>query len=187
MRPFTPTGKHNLVSWLAVRNSYEDYGKLILFKFPKNNNILGPYQVGIKINQIDSISKDMTLWGQSGSAVFKGNLLVIPIENSLLYIEPVYIKSGQNSIPEVRLIIAGYQSGNEFKYGIGTDLDKALEDLYKTDIGKININNQNSGSSSDNVDEGDNDKQKELDRIKEKYDEIKKQIDDLGDLIKNLE
>jgi uncharacterized membrane protein (UPF0182 family) len=131
MRPFTPSGdKHNLVSWLSVRNSYENYGELILFSFPKNDdNIFGPYQVEVKINQIDSISKDITLWGQSGSEVFKGNLLVIPIENSVLYVEPIYIKSTGQAIPEVRAIVVGYQVENEFKYGIGTDLDSAMKNL----------------------------------------------------------
>jgi uncharacterized membrane protein (UPF0182 family) len=131
MRPFTPSGdKHNLVSWLSVRNSYENYGELILFSFPKNDdNIFGPYQVEVKINQIDSISKDITLWGQSGSEVFKGNLLVIPIENSVLYVEPIYIKSTGQAIPEVRAIVVGYQVENEFKYGIGTDLDSAMKNI----------------------------------------------------------
>lgn len=131
MRPFTPSGdKHNLVSWLSVRNSYDNYGQLILFSFPKNaDNIFGPYQVDVKINQIDSVSKDITLWGQSGSEVFKGNLLVIPIENSVLYVEPIYIKSTGQAIPEVREIVVGYQVGNEFKYGIGTDLDAAMRNL----------------------------------------------------------
>ncbi|NTV89794.1 MAG: COG1615 family transporter, partial [Clostridiales bacterium] len=133
MRPFTPAGelKNNMVSWLAVRNSSENYGELILFNFPKNTNIFGPNQIEVKINQIDKISTDMTLWGQSGSDVYKGNLLVIPIENSILYVEPIYIKSsGASSIPEVREIVVGYQSGEDFRYGIGTNLDKALDDLF---------------------------------------------------------
>ncbi|MCL2164844.1 MAG: UPF0182 family protein, partial [Oscillospiraceae bacterium] len=133
MLPFTPSGenKNNMVSWLAVRNDQEHYGEAILFTFPKNMNVFGPYQVEIKINQIDSISTNMTLWGQGGSEVYKGNLLVIPIENSVLYVEPIYIKAtGQFSIPEVRQIVVGYQSGDDFINGIGSNLDGALLDLF---------------------------------------------------------
>ena len=133
MLPYTPSGenKNNMVSWLAVRNDYEHYGETILFNFPKNMNIFGPYQVEMKINQIDRISTNITLWGQGGSEVYKGNLLVVPIEDSVLYIEPIYIRAaGVSSIPEVREIIVGYQDGDEFIYGIGTNLDNALKDLF---------------------------------------------------------
>lgn len=131
MRPFTPSNKNNMISWLAVRNSWNNYGEMILFTFPKNTNIYGTYQVEVKINQIDEVSKDMSLWNQSGSRVFKGNLLVIPIEESVLYVEPIYIQStGESSIPEVRKIIVGYQVGEEFKYGTGTTLDEALSELF---------------------------------------------------------
>lgn len=133
MRPFSPSGeqKHNLVSWLAVRNSGENYGEMILFNFPKNTNIFGPNQIEVKIKQIDKISKDMTLWGQSGSDVYKGSLLVIPVESSILYVEPIYIRaSGNSSIPEVREIVVGYQSGDEFIYGIGTNLGEAIKEMF---------------------------------------------------------
>ncbi|MCL2060367.1 MAG: UPF0182 family protein, partial [Oscillospiraceae bacterium] len=77
MLPYTPSGenKNNMVSWLAVRNSYEDYGEMIIFEFPKNTNVFGPNQVDVKINQIDRVASNMTLWGQAGSDVYKGNLL----------------------------------------------------------------------------------------------------------------
>jgi uncharacterized protein len=132
MRPFTPSGgKHNMVSWMAVRNSSENYGEMIVFNFPKNTNILGPYQIESNINAIDQVSKNITLWGQSGSRVFKGSLLVIPIENSVLYVEPIYIQSsGASAIPQVRQIIVGYQRGQEFRYGIGANLDEALNQLF---------------------------------------------------------
>jgi uncharacterized membrane protein (UPF0182 family) len=134
MLPYTPSGenKNNMVSWLAVRNDYEHYGETIIFNFPKNMNVFGPYQVEMKINQIDTISTNITLWGQGGSEVYKGNLLVIPIEDSVLYVEPIYIRAaGVSSIPEVRQIVVGYQAGDEFIYGIGSNLDNALKDLFK--------------------------------------------------------
>ena len=190
MRPFTPAGelKHNMVSWLAVRNSSENYGEMILFNFPKNTNIFGPNQVEVKINQIDKISTDMTLWGQSGSDVYKGNLLVIPIENSVLYVEPIYIRSaGSSSIPEVREIVVGYQSDDEFRYGIGTNLDNALADLFKGEIPKTPDVVETPGTAEGPEQPGQTaiDKKK-LDEIARKYDELKKQLDELGGLLDEL-
>ena len=133
VRPFTPASedRHNMVSWLTARNSYENYGQLILYKYPKNVNVFGPYQVEVKINQIDQVSKDMTLWGQSGSDVYKGSLLVIPIENSLLYIEPIYIKAaGSSAIPEVREVITGFQVKEQFIFGVGKNVSEAIDNMF---------------------------------------------------------
>ena len=186
MRPFTPSGdqKHNMVSWLAVRNSSENYGEMILYTFPKNTNIFGPNQVEVKINQIDKISEDMTLWGQSGSDVYKGNLLVIPIGNSVLYVEPIYLRSaGSSSIPQVKEIVVGYQSGDEFKYGIGTTLDIALNNMF---AGKTATTQEQTGQTTvDNAAVTGLDKET-VDQIMQKYDELKKQLDDLGSLIGKL-
>lgn len=183
MRPFTPSGelKHNMVSWLAVRNSFENYGEMILFTFPKNTNIFGPNQVEVKINQIDKVSKDMTLWGQSGSDVYKGSLLVIPIENSVLYVEPIYIRAaGTSSIPEVREIIVGYQRGDEFKYGIGTNLDDALNNLFGTAVQPpVTPQTPQEGDREDVND-------KVIDDIIKKYDDLRRQLDELGNLINEL-
>lgn len=136
MRPFTPSaGKHNMISWLAVRNSKDNYGEMILFNFPKNTNILGPDQVEVNINQISEISEYNTLWGQGKSNVFKGSLLVIPIENSVLYVEPIYIQSkSESSIPQVKKIVVGYQDGTDFKHGIGNNLEDALNNLFEGDL-----------------------------------------------------
>lgn len=192
MRPFTPFGnqKHNMVSWLAVRNSSEHYGELILFNFPKSTNILGPNQVEIKINQIDKISEDMTLWGQSGSNVYKGSLLVIPIENSILYVEPIYLKANNTSAsPEVKEIVVGYQSKDEFMYGIGPNLSSALADLFsnQTVLPPAGGTNQEGSNPS----EGTQPQQpgidsKTVDEIMSKYDEMQKQMEELGELIKSL-
>lgn len=130
MRPFTTANKHNMAAWLAVRNSAESYGDLVLYTFPDDTNVLGPYQVEANINSIDKVSKDMTLWGQSGSRVFKGSLLVIPIEDSILYVEPIYIQSsGASSIPQVRELVVGFQRGEDFKYGVGANLTEALNNM----------------------------------------------------------
>lgn len=136
MRPFTPSAdKHNMTSWLAVRNSKEDYGEMILFNFPKDTNILGPDQVENNINAISEISQNLALWGQGSSKTFKGSLLVIPIENSVLYVEPIYIQSDStSSIPQVKKVVVGYQQGNDFKHGIGDNLDAALKDLFNGSV-----------------------------------------------------
>lgn len=189
MRPFTPGGeepRHNLVAWLAVRNSYDNYGEMVLYRFPKNTNILGPNQIAIKINQDDKISQDMTLWGQSGSSVYKGELLIIPIENSILYVEPILIKaSGDSSIPEVRRIIVGYQQGDEFEYGIGNDLDSALDDLFGIEI----IGTDREDESIESTDEIESEvvDQKIIEEIISKYNLIKSQLEELGYLINSLE
>jgi uncharacterized protein len=192
MRPFTPFGaqKHNMVSWLAVRNSAENYGELILFNFPKSTNILGPNQIEIKINQIDKISSDMTLWGQSGSDVYKGSLLVIPIENSILYVEPIYLKANNSSAsPEVKEIVVGYQSKDEFMYGIGANLSKALADLFskQTVVPPAGETDQEGSTPDEGVspDQPAIDS-KTIDEIMSKYDEMQKQMDELGELIKGL-
>lgn len=140
MRPFTPSAdKHNMTSWLAVRNSKEDYGEMILFNFPKDTNILGPDQVENNINAISEISQNLALWGQGSSKTFKGSLLVIPIENSVLYVEPIYIQSDStSSIPQVKKVVVGYQQGNDFKHGIGDNLDAALKDLFN---GSVKVSN----------------------------------------------
>lgn len=185
MRPFTPYGsqKHNMVSWLAVRNSSENYGEMILFNFPKSPNVLGPNQVEVKINQIDKISEDMTLWGQSGSEVYKGNLLVIPIESSVLYVEPIYMRAaGTSATPEVKELIVGYQSGDEFIYGIGTNLDLALASLFS---GQAVTPPPISGTTP-NIKTPTNIDSKKIDEIMGKYGELKKQLDDLGKLIEGL-
>ncbi len=191
MRPFTPSGeKNNMVSWLAVRNSSSSYGEMVLFNFPKNTNILGPDQVEVNINQIGEISESITLWGQNGSEVFKGSLLVIPIEDSVLYVEPVYIKSSRNSsIPQVRKIVVGYQQENDFKYGVGNTLDAALENLFKG-ISDTPVKPDDSNVPADEAvpseEAGNDGKQKIIDNITSKYNDMKQQLDELGELIEEL-
>lgn len=109
--PFTPFGekRNNMIAWMAARGDKEHYGQRIVYEFPKNKNIYGPIQIEMRIDQDPDISKDFTLWGQSGSRVIRGNLLVIPIENSLLYVEPVYLRSDQkDALPELKRVIVAF-------------------------------------------------------------------------------
>lgn len=110
MRPYTPAKKDNMIAWLAAKNDAENYGQLTLFKFPKQKLVYGPMQIESRINQDSTISRDLTLWGQQGSKVIRGNLMVIPIKDSLIYIEPLYMQADNaNSLPEIKRIIVAYQ------------------------------------------------------------------------------
>ncbi len=105
MTTFTPIKKDNMISWLAARSDGENYGKLLLYKFPKDKLIYGPLQIEARIDQDSEISQQLTLWSQQGSRVTRGNLLVIPIENNLLYIEPLYIQAETGQLPELKRVI----------------------------------------------------------------------------------
>ncbi len=186
-----------MVSWLAVRNDKANYGQMILFNFPKNTNILGPDQFEVNINQISEISKELTLWGQGGSRVFKGSLLVIPIENSILYVEPIYIQANSDSsIPQVKRVVVGYQQGADFKHGIGDDLNSAIDNLFgnKTtpaNNNKPETNNQESqqdkvDSTPPTVDESQSIDRQKLDELQQKLDELMKQSQEINELLKSL-
>jgi uncharacterized membrane protein (UPF0182 family) len=107
--PFTPRSKPNMVAWMAARGDQEYYGEKVVYEFPKNKLIFGPIQIEARIDQDPDISQDFTLWSQSGSKVIRGNLLVIPIEGSLLYVEPVYLSSDQpDALPELKRVIVAF-------------------------------------------------------------------------------
>jgi hypothetical protein len=108
MLPFTPKGRDNVIAWMAARCD-EEYGELRLYEFPKGQLIYGPMQIEARIDQNAEISQLFTLWGQVGSKVIRGNLLVIPIENSILYIEPIYLRAVNAQIPELRGVIVIYK------------------------------------------------------------------------------
>ncbi|MFQ5996750.1 MAG: UPF0182 family protein [Dehalococcoidales bacterium] len=105
MLPFTPTQKDNMITWLAARSDGDKYGKLIAYNFPKDKLIYGPRQIEARIDQDPTISSQLTLWGQKGSQVIRGNLLVIPIEQSILYVEPVYLKAERGQLPELKRVV----------------------------------------------------------------------------------
>jgi uncharacterized membrane protein (UPF0182 family) len=105
--PFKPVQRANLTAWLAARSDGENYGKLLLYQFPKQQLVYGTEQIEALINQDPVISQQISLWNREGSRAIQGNLLVIPIENSLLYVEPLYLEAEKNSLPTfVRAIVA---------------------------------------------------------------------------------
>ena len=110
MLPFTPRGKDNLAAWMVSRSDGDRYGELVVFKFPKQKLVFGPRQVVARINQDQVISPQITLWNQQGSQVIWGTLMVIPIEESLIYVRPLYLRSSGGKIPELTRVIVAYEN-----------------------------------------------------------------------------
>lgn len=108
--PFTPSRKDNMVAWMAARCDGENYGQLVLYKFPKQVLVYGPQQIEARIDQTPDISEQLTLWNQQGSSVIRGNLLVIPIDQSLLYFEPVYLQADKGALPELKRVIVAFKN-----------------------------------------------------------------------------
>jgi uncharacterized membrane protein (UPF0182 family) len=129
MLPFTPARKDNLASWMVARSDGENYGRMMVFQFPKQKVVFGPRQIVARIAQDQAISPQITLWNQQGSEVLQGTLLVIPIEESLLYIRPLYLRSAGGRIPELKRVVVAYQ--NEIV--MERTLDEALERLFPGD------------------------------------------------------
>jgi hypothetical protein len=108
MIPMVPSRRDNMIAWLAARCDAPDYGKLIVYEFPKEKLVYGPFQIEARIHQNTDISQQISLWNQMGSRVIRGNLLVIPIENSILYVSPLYLRAEQGHLPELKRVIAAY-------------------------------------------------------------------------------
>jgi uncharacterized protein len=110
MLPFTPRRKDNLAAWLVARSDGDQYGKLRVFQFPKQKVIFGPRQVVARINQDQVIAPQVNLWNQQGSEVIWGTLMVIPVEESLVYVRPLYLRSAGGRIPELTRVIVAHQN-----------------------------------------------------------------------------
>lgn len=127
-KTFTPQNKDNMIAWLAGVSDGEDYGKLLLYQFPKQELVYGPMQIEQRIDQDTTISPQLTLLGQQGSKVLRGNLMTIPIEQGLIYVEPIYIQAsgGQNNLPEVKKVIVCYQNQIVMADGLGDALNQVF-------------------------------------------------------------
>jgi len=110
MLPFTPRAKDNLAAWMVARSDPDHYGQLVVFQFPKQKIVFGPRQIVGRINQDQVISPQITLWSQQGSEVNWGTLLVIPVNESLIYVRPLYLRSPEGRIPELKRVIVAYQN-----------------------------------------------------------------------------
>jgi hypothetical protein len=128
MLPYTPRQKDNLAAWMVARSDGENYGQLMVFQLPKQTVIYGPRQVAARINQDQVIAPQITLWNQQGSEVIQGTLLVIPIEESLLYIRPLYLRAAGGRIPELKRVVVAHQNTIVME----ETLDAALARLFPT-------------------------------------------------------
>ena len=126
MAPFTPRGKDNLAAWMVARSDGANYGKLRVYRLPKNSLVFGPRQIENRINQDTEIARQVSLWDQRGSQVIRGDLLVIPIDEALLYVQPIYLQSEGGRIPELKRVVVAYQG----QVVMRETLDAALEALF---------------------------------------------------------
>ncbi len=126
MTPFTPRGKDNLAAWMVVRNDGPHYGQLVVYRFPRQSLVFGPTQILNRINQTTDISQQISLWDQRGSQVIRGHLLVIPIEEGLLYVQALYLRAEGGQIPELKRVIVAYQN----QVVMEETLDAALARLF---------------------------------------------------------
>jgi len=133
MLPYTPRNKDNLAAWMVARSDGEHYGELVVYRFPKQKLVFGPRQIVNRINQDADISKQISLWDQRGSEVNQGNLLVIPIEESLIYVQPLYLRAAGGKIPELKRVIVAYEN----QITMAETLGQALDTIFSGAIDKI--------------------------------------------------
>lgn len=127
MVPFTPSKKQNMIAWMAARCDPPNYGKVLVFTFPKQKLIYGPQQIEARIDQEPSISQQLTLWDQHGSSVIRGTLLVIPVLNSVLYVEPIYLAAQSGGgLPQMQRVIVSYSDHVVME----STLDAALSQIF---------------------------------------------------------
>lgn len=131
MTPFTPSNRNNMIAWMAARNDGDNYGELFAYRFPKDQLVYGPSQIESRIDQESEISQLLTLWSQRGSNVIRGNLLVIPVNNSVLYVEPIFLQAENGGIPELRRVIVAYKN----KIIMRENLELALEAMFEEGAG----------------------------------------------------
>ena len=125
IQPFTPAGKQNMIAWMAARNDPEHYGELVVYELPKQELVFGPLQVEGRIDQEPEISQQFSLWDQRGSRVIRGNLLVIPLNDSFVYVEPIYLLSDTSALPELKRVIVA----SDTRIAMRETLEEALTAL----------------------------------------------------------
>ena len=150
--PYTPMNKVNMTALLIARNDGENYGELLLLQLPKGKIVMGPSQIDAQISQDTNISRDFSLWANSDSTYQRGNMFVIPIENSIMYVEPIYLRASDASLPEVKRIIIYY--GDRIAYE--ETLAKALDTMFGPGTGDIVAGDDPTGDQGD-ADSGSND------------------------------
>jgi len=142
--PFTPSNKNNMSAWMAARCDAPHYGKLIVYNFPKQRLVYGPQQIEARIDQDTEISKQLSLWNQGGSQVIRGSLLAIPIEKSILYVEPLYLAAEKGQLPELKRVIAAF--GNAI--AMEENLELSLQRIFGGEIPKETIPESKEGPTT---------------------------------------
>ncbi|MDY7077169.1 MAG: UPF0182 family protein [Chloroflexota bacterium] len=145
IRPYVPAGKQNMIAWLYADSDGPDYGQLGVFKFSKEALVYGPMQVEARIDQDPYISQQLTLWNQRGSSVIRGNLMVIPIDGTLLYIEPLYLQAESSQLPELKRVLVAHGNrvamANDLETGLTQVLDAtsetAIVEPSSSDVGEL--------------------------------------------------
>jgi uncharacterized membrane protein (UPF0182 family) len=168
MSPFTPENRDNMISWLAARSDFPDYGKMLFYELPKDKLTYGPNQVGAMIDQSTTISQQLTLWDQKGSGVIRGKLVVIPIENSFLYVVPLYLRAEGTNFPQLKRVIAA--TGD--KVVMESTLDGAISALF----GSPDMQQTTTKTPLDNS---------EMNQVRAQAAEAQKAIDSLTRLLSN--
>jgi uncharacterized protein len=126
MRPFTPRQKDNLAAWMVARNDGVNYGKLVAYRFPRQSLVFGPTQIVNRINQDTEVARQISLWDQRGSEVIRGELLVLPIEQSLMYVQPIYLRAEGGRIPELKRVVVAHEG----QVAMEESLDAGLARLF---------------------------------------------------------
>ncbi|MGN0708881.1 MAG: UPF0182 family protein [Anaerovoracaceae bacterium] len=142
--PFTPKSKQNMTALMIARNDEPNYGQLVLYQFPKSKTVYGPMQIEAQIDQNPDISQDFSLWSQAGSNYSRGNLFVIPVKDSLLYVEPIYLVASNSAIPEVKRVVVAYDDKIAYKSTFGD----ALKEIFGTSGGTTTSSSAKTGSGN---------------------------------------
>jgi uncharacterized membrane protein (UPF0182 family) len=135
IQPYSPAGKDNMISWIAARNDPPNYGELVVYELPKQELVFGPSQIEARIDQDTVISQQISLWNQQGSEVIRGNLIVIPIANNFLYVEPLYLQAESSALPELKRVIVA--TGN--RIAMQENLPDALAALLLEDAAVLPV------------------------------------------------
>src|SRR5208282_2376526 len=142
--PFTPANRNNLIGWIAGRSDGANYGKSVVYNFPKTQLVDGPLQIEARIDQNAELSGQLTLWNQQGSHVRRGALLVIPTGRALLYAEPIYLQAERSPMPELRLVVLALQD----KLAYGPTFESAMAALFGGAASSLTASSTNAASTA---------------------------------------
>lgn len=137
IQPFSPVGKTNMIGWMAARNDPPNYGEVVLYELPKQELIFGPFQIEGRIDQEPVISEQFSLWNQAGSSVIRGNILTLPLNNNFLYIEPIYLLSSNNALPELKRVIAATETRVVMRETLAEALSAVVEGVGLSEVAAV--------------------------------------------------